>query len=533
MLSETSRRRNQKVLLLCLAVLWLAPAGAGGREIAITILHTADVHGRQEDCPAPRDDNGRDRAQAPELQGAAGGLLRCASAIGRIRAQEKNVVLVDCGDFFQGSAESFLTRGAVMARAAANLKYDAFVVGNHELDWGAEALRSFYRQAQIPVLSAGLVAPAGAALPFAEPWLVRDFEGVRLVIIGLTNPLIPGWSRPRLLGGICFPDTFEALGAALAGARKLAPDILVLVAHQGWREWGDDQANHISGIAKRFPDFDLIIGAHTHQAVEARTVNRIVYTQAGSHAFWLGRVDLRYDDRARQLKKIEPKLVPVDETVPPDAALEALVGADIRAAKKHLGEKLGENRRALAAAPGRDGQSGIQTLIAAALAEAAAAEVVLHGALTPAALPAGAVRMADIWRIMPYENTIGRAALTMDEIRAILEENAGYFGKSQFRGVYGITYDLDPAAPPGARVSNLRLAAGRKPREDGRVIFAVNSYDLASAGGRFTRLRAIMESAGAKLAETDLDTRAAVAGYIRGHAPLDLEAAPGAVIKRK
>ena len=531
MLSKTAMRSNQNVFLLCLALLWCGrPGGASAREIAITLIHTADVHGTLEACPSGNGE-ARDREQWPELQGKAGGLLRCATLICKIRAQAENVVLVDCGDFFQGSVESFLTRGGVMARAAACLKYDALVVGNHEFDWGADVLRDFYRKAQVPVLCAGLVAPKGEELPFSAPMFVREFEGVRLVVIGLTNPLIPSWSRPRLLGGMHFQDTFEALRAALAGARKLSPDILVLVAHQGWREWGDDRANNINAIARCFPDFDLIIGAHTHQAVKASEVSRIVYTQSGSHAFWLGRVDLLYDDRARKLKKIAPALVPVEGSLPPDAALEALVEADIRAAKQHLGRKIGENRRELTADAGRCGQSGVQTLIAVSLAEAAGVEVVLHGALSQASLPAGAIRMADVWRIMPYENTIGKANLTMAEIREILEENAGYFGKTQFRGVCGITYSLDRSAPRGARVSRLRLSSGRAPGEAERIAFAVNSYDLASAGGRFPRLREIMEGPAAGLIETDLDAREAVAGYIRRHSPLEIETAPGAAIK--
>ena len=59
----------------------------------------------------------------------------------------------------------------------------------------------------------------------------------------------------------------------------------------------------------------------------------------------------------------------------------------------------------------------------------------------------------------------------------------------------------------------------------------MNSYDLASAGGRFPRLREIMEGPAAGLIETDLDAREAVAGYIRRHSPLEIETAPGAAIK--
>jgi 2',3'-cyclic-nucleotide 2'-phosphodiesterase (5'-nucleotidase family) len=342
------------------------------------------------------------------------------------------------------------------------------------------------------------------------------------------------WQRPRLLGGLTFLQSLEALRGVLAEARKIKPDVLVLAVHQGWRQWGDDRANEINQIAKTFPDFDLIIGAHTHQAVEAREVNRIIYTQAGDHGMWLGKVSLSYDDQRRKLTKIEPRLIAICENISPDPELKKMAAGSISTARAYLSRKIGENRRELTAEPGKNGQSGIQTLICAAMAGSVNADVVLHGALSKANLRVGEVRMADLWRIVPYENTIGKARLTLDEIREILEENSRYYGKNQFRGVYGLSYDFSPNAPPGERVSNLRLDSGRALKKDERITFAVNSYDLASAGGRFPRLREIMERRAAGLEETEKDTRESVIEFIEEHSPLDMETAPGAkiVIKR-
>lgn len=486
----------------------------------ISILHTADIHGCLESF-------------LPGGSDKAGGLLRCATEINKIRAGEggKNVVLIDCGDLFQGSVESYLTSGEVMIKAIKYLRYDALVVGNHEFDWGIERLRALYLKAEIPVLTAGITAPENKTLPWAQPFLVRQFDGVKIVIIGLTNPLIPKWSRPCLLGDLQFSDSIEALRGVLAEVRKLKPDILVLAVHQGWRQWGDDRANEINQIAKTFPDFDLIIGAHTHQAVEAREVNRIIYTQAGDHGFWLGKVCLKYDDTRRKLTQIEPRLIAIGADIHPDPDLEKLASDSIRSAEKYLGRKIGENKRELTAGAAKNGQSGIQALISAAIAESVEADVVFHGTLSAASLPRGMVRMADVWRIVPYENTIGKAWLTSAEIIEILEENGRYYGKSQFRGVYGMTYELNPRALLGERVRNLRLSDGREIKDGERIFFAVNSYDLASGGGRFPRLREIMERADARLEETEKDTRAAVVEYIEKHSPLDIEVVPGAIVK--
>lgn len=510
-------------------VFLLVVSACFGRDVKITILHTADLHGHIDSA---RIEGSENNSALPAGSGGrpiyAGGLLRCATVINHARSQETNVLLIDCGDLFQGTVESYLTRGEVMMKAVKYLRYDALVVGNHEFDWGVERLRALYRESAIPVLDAGIGAPGGETLPNGRPFLVREFEGVRVAIVGLTNPLIPRWQRPRLLGGLQFPSSADALREVMGAVRKLQPDIIVLVVHQGLRQWGDDRANMIKKIAKSFPDFDLIIGAHTHQAVEAEETNRILYTQAGCHGRWLGKVALRYDTEKRFLRKIESSLIAVGSEIKPDPGMQELVDASLRSARKYLREKIGENSVELTAAAETPGQSGVQTLIAAAMAEAADAEVAYHGTLTEAALPAGVVRMGDVWRIVPYENTIGKAWLTISELKEILEENSGYLGKDQFRGVFGITYELHKLAPAGERVHNVRLTNGKPVENNRRISVAVNSYDLASAGDRLPRLRAIMEKPEAGLEETDDDTREAVIEFVRTHSPLNIEAAAGA-----
>ena len=113
--------------------------------------------------------------------------------------------------------------------------------------------------------------------------------------------------------------TVEASLAALRRVMPLVraqkPDILVLAAHQGWREWGDDPANEVRAITQAFPEFDVILGAHTHQAVEWKTVNGVAYTQAGSYGLWLGAVRLVFDTQTRRVKSKQIQLLAVDSTV--------------------------------------------------------------------------------------------------------------------------------------------------------------------------------------------------------------------------
>jgi len=512
------KRNNIFALVACVFLLFLVSVFAS--ETEITILHTADLHGHMEASVVP------DVSDEPR-----GGLLRCAALIEKNRKESKNVILLDCGDLFQGTAASYLGRGEIMAKSVKYLRYDALVTGNHEFDWGVAGLREFYGRAGIPVLSAGISKPKDFCLPLSRPFLVRQFGDVRVAVVGLVNPMVPGWSRPRLLDDLSFLDSLEALRAVMPEVRKTRPDILILVAHQGWRQWGDDRANEINKIAKAFPDFNLIIGAHTHAAIPSGEVNGIVYTQAGYYGLWLGKVVLRYDGDRRMVTKIEPRLLDIGADVVPEQGLQKLVAPDLLKAESYLAEKIGVNANELRPESEMPGQSGVQTLIAASMAATVNAEVVFHGTLSSANLPRGMMRMENVWRIVPYENTIARAWLTIDEIREILEENSRYYGRSQFRGVYGMTYELTPKAPVGKRVANIRLNSGRKIKNGQRIAIAVNSYDLASAGDRLPRLREIMERPESKLEETDKDTRDAVIKYIRGHSPLEIQAAAGAIIR--
>lgn len=166
------------------------------------------------------------------------------------------------------------------------------------------------------------------------------------------------------------------------------------------------------------------------------------------------------------------------------------------------------------------GQSPVQQLIAAAIAKAVKADVVLHGLLTEESLAAGPIRRRDAWRLVPYENRIGVVSLTPQELREILEENAEQSGTIHFLGALGLSYDLRPGAPRGERIRHLALADGSRPHPRKRLRVALNSYSLASGGGRFPALRRIAERPTSRLRMTNIDTRSALVDYVRKRSPV-------------
>ena len=90
--------------------------------VCISILHTTDLHGHI--LPTSDYDGTPDR----------GGLARCVTQLRRWRRQNPNSILVDIGDVYQGTEVSFRNKGKLMIDLFNHLKYDAWVIGNHEFD---------------------------------------------------------------------------------------------------------------------------------------------------------------------------------------------------------------------------------------------------------------------------------------------------------------------------------------------------------------------------------------------------------------
>ena len=504
------------------ALFWLA-ASAEARQVPLTILCTTDVHGHILPYPDPVTGN------------EVGGMLRCASAIETIRRECPNVLYVDCGDLFQGTAESLLTQGRIMTRTLEWLHCDAWVFGNHDFDWGVDALVALHDQTSLNMLSANLVVRPDSTnrLYKVAPFVLKEVDGVRVAMVGLTTPGIPTWTRPEMLGNVGFSRSVGALAKVMPSVRAANPDVLVLLVHQGYRELGDDSANEVNQITRSFPEFDVLLGGHLHKSLPSVQLNGVLYSQAGYYANSLGRVDLVFDTVQKKVIRKTADVIPIETRYEVCEGLKQLLQPDLDKTESYLKEPLGATETTLVASAKSPGQSPVQQLIGLALIRATKADLALHGILEEASIEPGPITRADVWRIVPYENRIGVAELTMTEIREILEENASLVGSTHFLGVYGLSYELHPNAPPGQRVQNLCLADGGKPHARKRFRVAMNSYSLASGGGRFSVMRDIVERPESRFELTDIDTRTAVAEYVHQFSPLRIDAGTNVTVIRR
>ena len=181
---------GQAGLLSAFPTLASASAAVESDTVCISILHTTDLHGHI--LPTFDYDGAADR----------GGLARCVTQIRQWRRQNPNSILIDVGDVYQGTEVSLRNKGDLMIDLFNYLKYDAWVIGNHEFDWGIEPFQQALQKSVMPVLAANIAlegTPASehpdATYPLAkiQPFILKEIAGIKLAIIGITTPGMSFW----------------------------------------------------------------------------------------------------------------------------------------------------------------------------------------------------------------------------------------------------------------------------------------------------------------------------------------------------
>lgn len=494
----------------CLSFVFIAllsvPLTSLSRNVEITLVHTTDLHGHI--WPTVDYDGNDD----------LGGILRCASKIESIREEKSNVLLIDCGDSYQGSPESYLSEGKLIVDAFNVLDYDAWVLGNHEFDWGTTILGKRHDQVTGPFLAANLyfMSPSENWLPKIQPYIIREVEGVKIAIIGLVTPGVPRWSRPQLLDHALFKRSIETLENLWPEIEAEKPDVIVLATHQGYKHRGDDFANEIEAISKSFPEIDVIIGGHTHQPIQEMKYGNVLFTQAGYHGIWLGEVNLQYDTVKGAVIEKSGTLHLMDQSIPYHEGLLQIWNQTLNAANEVLTNIIGVVKEPLDAKPDRLGLSSMQQFLCRAIADGVDADFVLHGSLADKSIPAGEISYRDVWNIVPYENTIGVISITPSQIRSVLEENFSRRLYHYSLGPYGFSFDLEKNNHK-VEIKKIRNSSGDALHARKKYRVAFNSYVLASGGERYMAVRHLADMPESRLEMLLVDTRGLVVELLKSN----------------
>ena len=485
--------------------------------VTISILHTTDLHGH---ILPTIDYNGRANL---------GGLARCITQVRQWRAENPNSLLIDLGDVYQGTEFALRDQGKTMIELFNLLRYDAWIVGNHEFDWGIEPFLHAVERSAMPVLAANTLLEGKSAGDFRDarhpftkiqPFVLKELAGIKLAIIGLTTPGMPFWFMREFTHGMEFQNPVEPVRQSIRSARSLGADAIVLAGHMGLKErtGGDDFANQVMALTSECPEVAAFIAGHTHQNIPSRLTNGVLFTQADHFGIHVGRLDLVFDRAAKKLLHQEARTELMDSRFELDPVIVSRVQPQLARAAAVLAQPIGQLADTLRVKSRSGEPSDVESMIAVAIIESLqerdlTVDGVFHGLFEKHAMRKGPKTIGDIWQILPYENFLVTAELTPLELRVIMDE---VWQSRETRSLSGFRMSV-AGQGKNRRLTNLVRENGEPLDPAKRYRIALNTFDACSAGHRFMKLRAILERPEARCTFHPVQTREALIDYFRRH----------------
>lgn len=250
----------------------------------ITILHTNDTHSQVEPIEAGKRD------------GNHAGYARRMGIIEQERAKTPNVLLVDAGDFSQGTPYFNLFHGRVEVDAMNRMGYDAVTLGNHEFDNGLDTLAAVLKDAQFAVVSANYDVQGTALEGIVKPYVILRRGGMKIGIFGLgVNP--QGLVAEKNFAPVKY---LEPIPVAQEMSTLLKEqhhcDLVVCISHMGTFAHGDKPSDTLLAQSTRY--IDVIIGGHTHKIVTNHYVENldgdsVLLAQMGKSGARIGKITLK------------------------------------------------------------------------------------------------------------------------------------------------------------------------------------------------------------------------------------------------
>jgi 5'-nucleotidase len=239
-----------------------------------------------------------------------GGMERRAALIEQIRASEKNVLLVDSGDIFQGTPYFNKFMGAIEIELMNRMKYDAATYGNHDFDGGMENLALRMSEASFPFLNSNYNFD-NTAIKKTKPYKVIKYGSIKIGIFGVgieLSGLVPG----KLFGETKYNDPIASANKTAAILKQDERcDLVICLSHLGYK-YSTKKVSDIA-LATETKDIDVILGGHTHtfmpqpETLVNKDNQQVIINQVGWAGIMLGRIDLLFDYRKRkQIHKNSP-----------------------------------------------------------------------------------------------------------------------------------------------------------------------------------------------------------------------------------
>ena len=338
----------------------------------------------------------------------------------RAYATDENALFLSSGDMWQGSSESNLTQGHLITEWMNELDFVAMTLGNHEFDWGVDAIESNLALAEFPFLAINIINNAtGKLASFCTPSIMVERSGLQIGIIGAIGDCYSSIS-PDQTKGISF-----VVGNALTQLvkeesqrlREAGADYIIYSIHDGYEESKSGTTNVASSqlsayygaeLSKGY--VDLVFEGHTHQRYVMVDSNGVYHLQNGgdnkgiSHA----EVAINFANGSSQVTEAEFVSTTVYSTLADDPLIAQLI--------KKYEEQVSGGYRVLGRNAKKRQSSELRQLLAQLYYEAgmekwgSSYQIALGGGFftvrSPYTLAAGEVTYADLLMLLPFDNEL-------------------------------------------------------------------------------------------------------------------------------
>ena len=466
----------------------------------------------------------------------ASGLLALAAQI----EKDGDTLVLDGGDSLQGTplTQYYLEhRGEwdihPVAAAFNALGLDYFTLGNHDFNFGYEALRDYLRAMEGTCLCAN-VEDLGGELPI-RPWTVHTLSnGLRIGLTGVVTDFVNIWEQPQNLERLRITDAFQAAQAACAALRGQC-DVCVCIYHGGFEEELEtgrvlsDSGENIACRIARELDFDLLLTGHQHMAVAGVGLSGTYAVQPPANAGQFLHLTGRWDGQeSRFSSRLEPvgsdhPTEPFQSLLPLERAVQAWLDQPIGA----LAQAIPPEGKLEAALRG----SQVAALFNQVQLEETGADFSCTSLGNDPVGLTSPVTMRGVTAAYLFANTLVVLEVTEEVLRQTLERCAAYFtlvdGQPQISEEFllpkvehynydfyaGLSYTFDLRRPVGSRVVRLTKLDG-SPLGDGTFRLCTSNYRATGTGGyEILRECPVLWRGGVEM--PDLTAR-----YIRTHSPV-------------
>lgn len=384
-----------------------------------------------------------------------GGFSRISQYVKNLRNEKENVLFLDGGDLFHGTLPLVASKGEAILPILEKMKLDGFVLGNWDYAYGKKQLQHLIENLPFPALSCN-VFDDETQKEFVKPYVIKELNGIKIGIIGLTYPYVDITMPPDFSQGLSFTKGVKEVKQSVAALKGQA-DVIVLLSHMGL-PLDVKLVSLVEGI-------DIVLSGHSHDRIKKPIIHNGTYiVQAGSSSSFIGRLDVEFKNGA--ISDIEYELIEMDESFEEDEEIKAMVNEILDVYKEEREAVVGEtitvlHRMTLEEAP-------MDKLITDAYLHAFESSAAFsHGWRYGHPIAAGPLTRYDLHTIIPTNPELFTLELTGEELRKALEHNLEQvFSSDPFeqKGGYilrssGLKMTFKPYNPKGHRIQSLQIGA--------------------------------------------------------------------------